>query len=137
MANVDHDIPDITGEPPQLGGCICNALICEQFWYRGELVSVANVIYIQADRSWYRLVLDAGVIHWRNQAESPKPWEVPEEGYDYPHFDLARQEGLIGVPIASYAMHASATGCSVDFLFTDGRRAIFEDVWDSVRYVVI
>ena len=50
MADLDPSIPDITGEPPQLSGRICTALICEQFWYQGELVSAANVIYLKEDQ---------------------------------------------------------------------------------------
>ena len=137
MAAVDPSIPDITGEPPKLSGCICTALICEQFWNRGKLVSAANVIYIQADQKWHRLVLDAGVIHWRPQPTAPAPWQVPEEGWAYPHIDLAQQEALVGVPIMGYTMQASASGCSVEFLFANNRRIVFEDAQDNVRYAAI
>jgi hypothetical protein len=137
MAAVDPSIPDITGEPPQLSGHICTALICEQFWHHGKLVSIANVIYIQADQNWHRLVLDAGAIHWRNQPAPPEPWEVPEENWSYPHFDLAQKEGLVGLLFSGYTMRASASGCTVEFSFANGRRLIFEDVQDEVRYAAI
>ena len=77
------------------------------------------------------------MIHWRTQLDSPQPWEVPEKDYSYPHFDLAQQEGLKGVPIKEYTMRASAGGCSVDFLFANGRRIIFKDEQDNVSYAVI
>jgi hypothetical protein len=135
MAAVDPNIADITGEPPELSGRICTALICEQFWHHGEQISVANVIYIRADQTWHRLALDAGVIHWRRQPETPEPWEVPEEGWSYPHHDLAQQEDLTGLRFSGYAMQASAIGCSVEFSFENGRRLAFEETQDEVRYV--
>ena len=137
MAAVDPSIPDITGEPPRLSGHTCAALICEQFWHQDELVSIANVIYIQADETWHRLVLDAGVIHWRNQSASPEPWEAPEKGWSYPHFDLAQHEGLLGLRFIGYTMNASASGCSVEFSFANGRRLVFEETQDVIRYAAI
>jgi hypothetical protein len=137
MAGADFSIPDVTGEPPDLSGRICTAFICEQFWHDGVQISAANVIYIRADETWHRLALDAGIIQWREQTDTPQPWEVAEEGWSYPHHDLAQKESLHGVRFISYSMHASEVGCSVEFSFANGRRLVFEEVQDEVRYAAI
>ena len=36
-----------------------------------------------------------------------------------------------------YTMQASASGCSVEFLFANNRRIVFEDAQDNVRYAAI
>ncbi len=137
MTALDLSVPDITGEPPLLRGKTCSGLVCEQFWNHGALCSVASAIYIKADEEWHRLVLDAGVIHWREQRTSPEPWEVAEEGWAYPHIDLANQEDLTGLTFTDYVMRASESGCSVELLFSDCRRLIFQETRDVVTWAVI
>ena len=137
MTALDSSVPDITGAPPILSGRTCNGLICEQFWDHGALHSAASVIYVKADEIWHRLVLDAGIIHWREQSVSPEPWEVAEEGWAYPHLDLANQEELIGLEFTGYVMRASESGCSVEFEFSDSRRLIFQEARDVVTWAVI
>ena len=137
MTALDWSVPDITGTPPTLDGKTCTGLICEQFWHQGQMASPANVIFIRADETWYRLVLDSGVIHWREQPSQPEPWEAREEGWTYPHFDLARHEHLAGLTFSGCVMQASESGCSVELSFSDCRRIVFQEASDIVTYAVI
>lgn len=137
MTAQDFSIPDVIGEPPNLAGSTCVALICQQFLHRGKLHCPANVVYIEASGTWHRLFLDSGAIHWRPQSEPPQPFEAPEDGWTYPLFDLGQSTGLTGLEIIGYKMQASESGCSVTFHFADGRQLIFQEISDVVSYAVI
>src|SRR5689334_20131953 len=129
--------PDVTGDPPDLAGMTCDALVCEAFVADGKLISAANVIYIQANGAWHRLTLSSGVIGWAQQSETPQPWAVAESGWSYPHLDLAASAGLTGHRFLSYTMSSDTSGCRVELAISNGRRAVFEEAADVVTYAVI
>ena len=128
--------PDTFGEQPRLAGTICNELIVQSFLLNGELVSLVNAVYIKANDSWHRLVLDAGTIHWGVESNAPLPWAVPENGWSYPHANLGATSGLAGLRILSCVSRATDVGCTVDFEFEGGRWLYLAESSDEVRYAV-
>ena len=60
-----HDpIPDVRHQ-------VCNALLVQEYWYRGELVDEANVLFLRLDGdSWHRFFIDAGIVFWKT-VEAP------------------------------------------------------------------
>lgn len=126
----------MNGQPPALAGKHCDAIICQQFWYQGELSAPAHVIHLQFDESWYRLYFDCGVIFWREEDEAPKAWAVPEEGWDYPLADLGASAKLVGLRLAAYDMESFPGGSRIAFRFEGGRTLTFEDVGDRTHFVI-
>ena len=128
---------DINGLPPQLNNTVCNAFICEQFVYAGELVAPANVSYLKFSGIWHRLYFDHGTIFWRFQGEDPLPWNVPQEQWSYPHTDVGNIAGVVGDRLISYVMTATPTGSNVEFIFSSSRRIVLVDAYDISSYIII
>ena len=127
---------DIHGEPPALAGEICEAFLCEQFWYEGVLEAPANVTHLCFGGRWYRLYFDWGIIFWRPADASPASWAIPEEGFEYPLVDVGAESGVLGARLAEYRMEPAERGSRVTFLFDNGRRVVLEDSEDRTEYRV-
>src|SRR4029077_6268974 len=84
----------INGEPPQLDGQRCDAILCQEYWHGGRLVEPANVAFLCFEGRWYRLYFDFGIVCWRDTEGGPEPYEAPEIDSDYPVVDVAKQRGL-------------------------------------------
>src|SRR5690349_9428894 len=105
---------------PDLVGAHCEALIAQEFWYGGERVSPANVLFLKTRAgSWQRIVLDGGVLFWRTEAEPSFPTladDSPEYG-QHPLVDLAAQHALVGRRIEGVrvAEHTGADELQLEF----------------------
>lgn len=125
---------DIHGDPPALGGQICEAILCEQFWHDGVLDAPANVTHLCFGGRWFRLYFDWGIIFWRPADASPAPCSVPAEGYDYPLVDVGAESGVVGARLVEYRMEPTERGSRVTFLFDNARRVVLEDTDDHTTY---
>jgi hypothetical protein len=112
---------EIIGRAPELVGHLCESFICEGFVNRGKLVANANVVLLCFAGVWHRLIIDCGVIIWRQSVGQPKPSMIASEGWDYPHVDVGAIAGVIGQRLKDYRMATNATGGQVIFLFDNGR----------------
>jgi len=126
----------IHGAEPNLSGEICKALICEGYVFQGELVSEAIKVFLQVDTVWHCFLIDAGVVFWRTQEETPRPWAVPEEQWDYPHRNVGAEFGLNGHRILSTATKRSGARVTIELLFDSGARFRLEDENDSTSFSV-
>ena len=44
---------------PDIAGAVCNALFVQAYYYRGQLVSAANALFLQlGDAGWHRIFID-------------------------------------------------------------------------------
>ena len=51
---------------PDIPGAVCNALFLQAYYYRGKLVSEANVLFLQlGDGGWHRIFIDGGIVFWQ------------------------------------------------------------------------
>jgi hypothetical protein len=112
---------EIVGQPPVLAGLPCNAFVCEGFTHNGALQANANVVYVCFAGVWHKLILDCGVIIWRQSEGPPNPWSVASEGWEYPHVDVGATAGVIGLRLRDYRMETRAAGSKVVFLFESER----------------
>lgn len=128
---------EVNGVPPTLSGRVCEGFVCEGYTSEGEPVATANVTYVNFEGSWYRLYFEHRIIFWRPYSESPKSWEVPEEGWAYPHIDLAAQFGLVGARLIDYEMSDAPNGCKVRFRFESGAVVDIIEENDIASYAVI
>ena len=126
----------VFGEPPQLAGESVEALVAESFICAGELVSSANAIFIKSRGRWYRIVLDAGTVHWKEQFNQPQPLSVPENDWSYPHRNLSSELGLSEAILSALEVQAEGPAVRVEFAFSNGRRLVLFNGNDSTSYHV-
>src|SRR3954451_8834895 len=106
---------EIVGNPPKLAGLLGEAFICEGFVHKAELVADANIIYLRFAEIWHKLVLDHGVIIWRGLTEAPRPDEIDDLGFQYPHVDVGSLAGVIGYRLEDYRMQCNTVTAEVVF----------------------
>jgi hypothetical protein len=128
---------ELIGRPPLIEGQRCEGLICEGFECDGELIQTANVTYLRFGGTWHRLCFDPGTVHWRTWPTDPEPWAVDEEGWAYPHVNVALAAELDGVRLKSYRTLATERGASVVFEFENSRKVLINDIDDCTSYEVI
>jgi hypothetical protein len=128
---------ETNGITPKLSGHICEALLCQQYWYRGKLANELDVLFIKADGRCHQLYFENGVVFWRSQAETPKPYvaQLGDE-FDYPLVDLAAKYKLNGQLITDLAVEPMPQGAKVTIAFENGARLVIyhQENQTSVRY---
>jgi hypothetical protein len=127
---------DIRGSSPILANGICQAFICEQFLFRGVVEAQANVTFLKVDGVWHRLHLEPEVIFWRSGVPEPHPWDVPAEGWSYPHLDVGEAAGITGQKLLRYDMWSADHSVGVTFQFENGKSIHIDTIQDRGRYVV-
>lgn len=116
----------LNGDPPNFAGRVCEAFLCESFVYDGKLEASANVTHLRFAGAWYRLYFEPGLVFWRVSSSDPMAWAVPEEGWSYPHTNVAELAGLIGEVLEAYEMEAGDSNARVTFRFRNGRQVVIE-----------
>lgn len=128
MLEFHAPIPDIAHQ-------VCRALIAQEYWYRGELVSDGNVLFLRLeDGVWHRFSIDAGVLFWKT-VEAPDP---PEEDRDhrYPHKDIAKLHGLTGKRLSTVSAADLPGGGELHLGFEGGNAVVLRNVDDCSKLVV-
>lgn len=121
---------EIVGTPPTLAGLACEAFICEGFVHNRQPVADANVVYLCFAGVWRKLVLDCGVIIWRQLTEDPKPRGIDHLGFQYPTVDLGILAGVLGHALEDYRMESNSITAEVAFSFENGRTIIINNAND-------
>jgi hypothetical protein len=119
---------DIHGHPPSFESVRCDELLCQQYWYQGELCEPANVVYLRAGPTWHRLVLHYGIVFWSSQEDEPQSGGIPEIGAEYRLDDIGTRLDLAGRVVESYEASAVAGGVQVCFRFEGGRKITFQNI---------
>ena len=86
----------IIGTIPNLTDTTCEALLCQQYWHRGELVTDVNVLFLKASNHlWGRFFFDYGVLFWK-QVDAPDIWHTTaQDEFHYPQIDLGKSYNLV------------------------------------------
>jgi hypothetical protein len=122
--------------PPELIGQLGEGFLCEGFVCAGEPHGTANVTFLKFGGIWHRLYFDFPVVFWRTQEEEPKPWEIADEGFVYPHTDVGREAGVLGQALTASEIRATHQRIQVLFCFQNGHQVILEDINDTASYCV-
>src|SRR5437764_3808780 len=124
-----HDpIPDIAHQA-------CRALIAQEYWYRGELVSDANVLFLRLeDDIWHRFFIDAGVVFWKTAAAREAPKE--DDDHHYPHTDIGVLYGFTGKRLSNVSTADLPGGGELRLDFDSGEAIILRNVDDCSKLVV-
>jgi hypothetical protein len=118
-----HDpIPDI---PVQR----CESLMVQEYRYRGDPVSDANVVFLRVeDGTWHRFFIDAGVVFWKAVAG---PDECADDGdHHYSLKDIGAIHELVGKQLSRVSAVDLPNGCEIRLDFGDGKAVILRNVDD-------
>ncbi|WP_455212428.1 hypothetical protein [Kaarinaea lacus] len=111
----------IDGIQPKLEGHVCEALICQQYWYNGKLDNEVDVLFVQADGRFHQLYFENGVVFWRTQHEIPQPFECkPGDRFAYPFVDLGEKYQLNHRLITGLNVEPMPEGAAVSIQFENG-----------------
>lgn len=113
---------------------MCRALVAQEYWHRGQLVSNANVLFLRLeDGTWHRFFVDAGVVFWKT-VEAPEP---PDEdvGDRYPLTDIAGRYGLTGERLSSISTADLPGGGELRLTFESGKVIILRNLSDCSKLV--
>jgi hypothetical protein len=124
----------VNGDPPELAGLRCDAILCSEYWHGGRLVESSNVAYLCFEGRWHRLYFDYGIIFWRPAREGPPFFDAAEIDASFPVVDVASAKGLVGVHLSGYEMAPIERGARVTFAFENGRRLSFTSIDDTTSY---
>jgi hypothetical protein len=98
---------EFQSEAPDLVGSRCAGVLAQEFWYEGERVSPANVLFLGVESPkgpvWHRIVLDSGLVFWRVE-RAPSLLRSDDDSSQYglhPIVDLGARHGFIGRQIAA------------------------------------
>lgn len=127
---------EVKGTPPNLAQRVCDELLCEQYWHKGELVEAANVIYFRFGLDWHRLTFDHGHIFWRQQRERPCPYTMSELESETRIDNLGERRDLSGRRLLSYRASVITGGLEVVFMFEGDQTVIFRNVADHTIVVI-
>jgi hypothetical protein len=126
---------EINGSQPTLTGQTCEEILCQEYWYRGELKNPANVIHLRCGGRWHRLYFDWGVVFWREDGDEPAGYCEWKEGDDeFRTVDIGKQLDLCGRVVESVVATPIEAGSQVAFRFEGGRRLVFSCENDVTKY---
>lgn len=111
---------EIDGTPPALTNQRCEELLCQQYWYEGNLAQEVDILMLKVNGCWHQLYFDEGIVFWRIQPEPPVPVER-EIGspFAYPLINLGEQFDLKDCIITDCITEALIEGARVTLVFAD------------------
>jgi hypothetical protein len=119
-------VPDLTGQR-------CERLICQEFWYAGELSAPVNVLFLRANGAWHRFFFDAGVLFWRS-VDAPDQHDTTEmDEFHYPHADIGGRHGISGRRILGLARGQDGAAVWLRIDFAAGLRLLVSNHDDVSR----
>jgi hypothetical protein len=125
-------MPEIVGTIPDLIGSACEALVVQEYWYRGELHDEAIVLFLKpADRPWQRVFFDSGILFWK-EVDSPDAYETTTaDEYHYPQIDLTARHDLAGKEIQRVLHHDEQDSTRLEIEFRGGVRVVLQNHRDD------
>lgn len=125
---VFHDrLPDVEGQ-------VCEALLLQAHYYRGQLVSGSNVLFLRLQGDvWHRVFIDAGVVFWQTVDGLDSP---DQDRHHYTLTDLGAAHGLVGKPLIGVTTVDLPSGGELHLLFAGAPSVICRHVEGHSQVVV-
>jgi hypothetical protein len=116
-------------------GQACERLLCQQYYFDGELLDEANVLFLGlASGAWVRFFYDSGKFFWRDEAIPSLPSIThPTDQYHYPITELTESFGITACKITQVAFRKIANGWQLRIWFRNGARLELENGDDRSR----
>ena len=120
---------------PGVAGEVCEALLQQAHYYRGQLVNEANVLFLRlaGSSAWQRIFIEAGVVFWHvvDALDSPDG-----DRHHYTLTDLGAAHALVGRRLVGLTTADVAAGIELRLLFADDTCVSLRHV-DGVSRVVV
>ncbi len=108
------------GIPPRLNNQVCEEILCQQYYYRGQLQQDVDVLLLKVNGRWHQLYFDEGVVFWRLQEHEPEAVEAQtNDPMSYPIIDVGEKFALKQSVISDYVTEPFLGGARVSFVFED------------------
>ena len=125
---------EMDGSPPQLIDMNCEELLCQQYWYAGEMADEADVVWLKLAGRWYQLFFDSGVVHWREQEKGPEIGEgTVGDVLAYPLVDLGTRFGLKGRVVSGTSLVDTSEGEAYSLAFEQVGTLVFVNLGDRTQ----
>jgi hypothetical protein len=112
--------------PPDITGAVCDALLVQAHYYRGQLVNEANVLFLRlAEGPWQRIFIEAGVVFWQTVDALDSP---DQDRHHYTLTDLGAVHDLVGQRLVDVGIADVPSGGELRLRFSG-------DVCVSLRHV--
>lgn len=86
---------EINGIPPRLNNQVCEAVICQQYWYQHKLAQQVDALFIKVNGRWHELYFDSDIAFWRSMSEAPAGFaHQPDDPFEYRLTDVGREYGI-------------------------------------------
>jgi hypothetical protein len=119
MLTIHATLPDVAGE-------VCETLLLQSYYYRGQLVSPANVLFLRLTASgWHRIFIDGGVVFWQTVDRLDSP---DQDRHHYTLTDLGARHGLTGRRLVGVGTADVPGGGELWLHFADDTRVSFHHV---------
>jgi len=120
--------------PPEVTGAVCDALLVQAHYYRGQLVNEANVLFLRlAGGPWHRIFIEAGVVFWQTVDALDSP---DQDRHHYTLTDLGAVLGLVGQRLVDVGTADVPSGGELRLLFSGGACVSLRHVDGRSRVVV-
>ena len=120
--------------PPEVTGAVCDALLVQAHYYRGQLVNEANVLFLRlAEGPWHRIFIEAGVVFWQTVDALDSP---DQDRHHYTLTDLGAIHRLVGKRLVDVRTADVPSGGELRLLFAGDVCVSFRHVAGRSRVVV-
>ena len=120
--------------PPEVTGAVCDALLVQAHYYRGQLVNEANVLFLRlAEGPWHRIFIEAGVVFWQTVDALDSP---DQDRHHYTLTDLGAIHRLVGRRLVDVTTADVPSGGELRLLFSGSACVSLRHVDGRSRVVV-
>lgn len=114
MVEADSVIPDLIGQH-------CSEFICQQSWFKGQLVEEAKWIYLKLEgENWYKAHFGEGRLFFDTQKDAPSQVGISEDDkISCPLADIAGKHKLKGKMISNTAYRSYEGKAELTISFED------------------
>jgi len=121
---------------PEIAQRKCTGLIAQEYWYQGEQITEANVMFLQLeDGMWHRFFVDAGVVFWKTVAVPNPPGE--DGDHRYPLTDIGAVHGVLGRRLSSVSAVEVPNGCEIRLEFEGDKSVILHNADDRSQLLLV
>ena len=111
---------------PDIAGAVCNALFVQAYYYRGQLVSAANALFLQlGDAGWHRIFIDGGIVFWQRVDGLDSP---DQDRHHYTLTDLGALHGYAGMRVTSVANADLPGGGELRLIFEGAPALVYRNI---------
>lgn len=108
----------------------CEELFCQEYWFKGEIIDAANIIFLKFVGKWYRLYFDCGIVFWRDETNALKSYYAEETHSQHLVLNLGLKYELLGKRLSAIELRPVLGGSEVTLYFECGAFVTFKNIND-------